>query len=93
LSGLFLRYDAPIPLADVAAHLKLLLETLVDNYGHWDPIAEAWLSKFVTITRLPKLLRMNERVEDGEYVRRWAQRLSKELHLYQKNLNDAWLIA
>ncbi len=92
LSGLFLRYDAPVPLADVAAHLKLLLEALVDNYGHWDPIAEAWLSKFVTITRLPKLLRMNERVEDDEYVGRWVQRLSKELHLYQKNLNDVWLI-
>ncbi len=93
LSALFLRYDAPIPLADVSIHLMLLLDALVDNYGHWDPIAEARLSKFVTITRLPKLLRMVERAEDDEYVRRWVHRLSKELHLDQMNLNDAWLIA
>ncbi len=91
LSGLFLRYDDPIPLVDVAAHLKLLLEALVDNYGHWDPIAEAWLSKFMTITRLPKLLRANERAMDDKYIGRWVNRLSKELQLAQMKLNDAWL--
>lgn len=93
LSALLLRYDIPIPLADVAGHVKILMDALVENYGRWDILVEARLSKLVTIKRLPRLLRMADRAEDEEYVRRWMGRLNKELQWYQMSLNEAWLIA
>lgn len=79
LSGLLLCYVVPILLADMAGNLQLLLGSLVDNQGHWDNTIESQFSKFVTIKRMPKLLRMTERAEDEEYLEGWVERLSNEL--------------
>lgn len=81
LAGLLLRYDTPISLREVAGHVKIMLDSLVDSYGHWDSLIEARLSKVVTIKRLPKLLRMTERANDEEYVGRWVEKLNEELVL------------
>jgi hypothetical protein len=63
----------------MAGNLQLLLGSLVDNQGHWDNTIESQFSKFVTIKRMPKLLRMTERAEDEEYLEGWVERLSNEL--------------
>jgi len=65
---LLLRYDVPTTLVAVSRHVKILMEALVNNYGHWDVLIESQLSKFLTIKRLPRLLRMVERAKDEEYM-------------------------
>ena len=77
LSGLMLRYDQPCALSDMERHVKQLLDGMVDHYGHWDKEAERALPHWVTVKRLPKLLRMTERRGDGKYVERWSRRLKR----------------
>lgn len=75
LAGLLLRYEVACPLVDVSAHVKLLLGAMVDNQGHWDGLAGTRLPEYVTMQRLPKLLRITERAGDEGYVGAWVKRL------------------
>jgi hypothetical protein len=79
IAALLLRYSVVTPLAIVAEHVRQLLTTMVDNYGHWDRKAEIELSLFVDLKRLPKLIRMTERAADEAYMRAWVSRLLREI--------------
>jgi hypothetical protein len=77
LSAILLRYNDSCPLYNIAQHVKMLLSALVSNQGRWDKIAEANLPNFVSVIRLPKLLRMTDYANNVEYVQRWRDKLCK----------------
>ena len=79
LAGLLLRYHAAYPLAMTDAHVKILLDALVDRHGHWSHEAAAKMQQFVKIKRLPRLARMTGRIADKEYVDGWVKRLGKDI--------------
>lgn len=75
LSGLLLRYRQEVALTDMERQVKLLLDSMVDLSGRWNPMAELTVSRYATIKRLPKLARMMEKERDESYVKKWAKRL------------------
>lgn len=75
LSGLLLSYYRETTLADMEQQVKLLLDSMVDRSGRWDEVAERAVSQYATLKRLPKLARMTEKGNDGDYVKKWANRL------------------
>lgn len=79
LSGLILRYTQSCPLADMERHVKQLLDHMVDRYGRWDNEAESTLPNWVTVERLPKLLRKTKRENDDKYVKRWQKKLGRTI--------------
>lgn len=79
LAGLLLRYDADCPIVEMGRHIKLILDAVVDNHGHWKRLVEKQLPEFVTVKRLPKLLRMTDRYADEDYVGKWMRKISNDI--------------
>lgn len=75
LSGQMLIYGRTCPMSDMEEHIKMMLDGMVDHYGKWNKKAETRLPDWVTVRRLPKLLRMKDRAEDPKYIERWQKRL------------------
>ncbi|TYC52735.1 hypothetical protein ETQ85_22365 [Zoogloea oleivorans] len=81
LSTMVLSFLAPAPFADIDAHVKTVLDSMVDNGGHWDSCAHSALSEVCACRRLPKILPKRGGKEESRYRATWAYRLAIKLGL------------
>ena len=81
LSTMVLSFLEPAPFSDIDMHVKTVLDTMVDNGGHWDSFADSALREVCVCRRLPKILPKRGGKEDSRYRTTWAYRLAIKLGL------------
>lgn len=81
LSTMVISFLEPASFSDIDVHVKTVLDTMVDNGGHWDSCADSALREVCVCRRLPKILPKRGGKEDSRYRTTWAYRLAIKLGL------------
>lgn len=86
LSTMALEFLKPVVFSEIEMYVKTVLDRLVDNGGHWDPLVGGELKDACTCTRLPKVLPKRGSNCEKEYQTAWALRLALKLGLPLKQM-------
>ena len=81
LSTMALAFLKPAVFSEIEMYVKTVLDRLVDNGGHWNPLVDEELKEACTCTRLPKVLPKRGSKREKEYQTVWAWRLALKLGL------------
>lgn len=81
LSSLVLTFHRPVPFREMEAPIKALLDGLVGNSGRWELSALKPFADTCGHVRLPKVLRLQRRMDQSAYHKAWAMRLIDRLGL------------
>lgn len=84
LSTMSLTFLEHASFSDIEAHVKTVLDRLVDRGGHWDTLVDGALSNVCRFTRLPKVLPQRGCDAGTRYRVMWAWRLASKLGLPMK---------
>ena len=81
LSSLALLYVKHLPFREIEKHIKALLDGMVDNHGHWNTNLADAFADVCECTRMPRVLRHRERIDQKAYWKTWAMRLDERFSL------------